>query len=131
MDFRGCPPMLHETTEFPASGRAGRVTAASELAAVDIVGTGDGVARRRQIRKQRIEGDAGLPQKPELRRFMWLDRTVGEDVAQSRAALVEVPRYQQEAVAIERLAFGAHERDAIAHGPIQHAVEPGPERRRR
>ena len=68
-----------------------------------------------------------MPEKSDLRGFMRLDRAVGEDVAKADAALVEVAGYQQEPVAIERLAFGAHERDAIACGAIPHAIESGPE----
>jgi hypothetical protein len=44
-----------------------------------------------------------------------LDRSVHENVADGKSAFGEVARYQQAAVAVERLASGAHKADARAY----------------
>ncbi len=105
--------------------------AAPDFAAANVVSARYQIARWRQGGEQGISGESRLLKQAGLGSFMRLCRTVGKDVPQAHAPLMDVPGYQQEAMAIERFALGAHERDAMARGPIQQAIESGPERWRR
>ena len=60
---------------------------------------------------------------------MRLDRTVIEDMADARTTRGKRARHQEAAMAIEWLAFGTHQAQAMPPGIVQQALETGLEDR--
>src|SRR5262245_63354179 len=84
-----------------------------------------GLGEALRVVAQEVGRPAGEREQPLLAPRLRLDAAIGEDMACGDTLLGERARDQQETVAVERLALGAHQADAMAAAVLDQAVEAG------
>src|SRR5262249_37741480 len=68
---------------------------------------------------------SGEREQAPFRRRMRFDRAVGADMTKREPAFAERPTDQQTAMAVERLALGTQQTNALTRGCVDHARKPG------
>src|ERR1700730_1871483 len=109
---------------FPTCAYFVPISGKPEIGAMGPMAAGAiGVAQPRLAREEVVAGKSFAREQPVLGRALACDLAGGEDVADGNAALRKRAREHQ-AVAVERVALRAHQRDAMAHALGDNAIEP-------